>query len=201
MTSFFLSKYLFTLLIISLSASSSSATNSISSAYSIVHTLSSPILTPPLPFLISSSISARYILNSVGLRGHPCLTPFSTQNSFEISSPIFTTHLVSSYISITLSIRPSLIFLFLIISHRIFLSTLSKAALRSKNNAYTFPFLFILLPTMCFNIFIFSIVPLPILNPDCDLHQPLFSSSSFTNLLFSIFAYILYPVLVSVTPL
>ncbi|KYN41493.1 hypothetical protein ALC56_04098, partial [Trachymyrmex septentrionalis] len=200
-SNFFSSRYFLNLLIISLRPSSPSATNMISSAYSIDQTLSFPILTPPLPFFNSSSMSAKYILNKVGLKGHPCLTPFSTQNSFDTSSPIFTTHRVSSYISSTLCIRSSFIFRFLIISHKIFLSNLSKAAFRSTNKAYTLSFFFIPFPITCFNIFIFSTVPLPFLNPACDLLHPPFSSKSFTNLLFNIFAYILYPVLVSVTPL
>ncbi|KYQ53989.1 hypothetical protein ALC60_07097 [Trachymyrmex zeteki] len=172
-----------------------------SSAYSIDHILSFPTLIPPFPFFNSSSISAMYMLNRVGLIGQPCLTPFPTQNSFDTFSPILTTHLVSSYTSITLSIKPSLTPLFPIISHKTFLSTLSKAAFKSMKNAHTFFFLFNLLPTTYFKILTFSTVPLPFLKPACDLLHPSFISISFTILLFKIFAYILYPVLVIVTPL
>ncbi|KYN45274.1 hypothetical protein ALC56_00280, partial [Trachymyrmex septentrionalis] len=95
-SSFFLSKYPFSILNITLICPSSSATITISSAYSSVHTLLFPTFTPPGPFSISSSISAIYILNNVGLSGHPCLTPFFTLNSSVSSSPILTLHLVSS---------------------------------------------------------------------------------------------------------
>ncbi|KYN34001.1 hypothetical protein ALC56_11665, partial [Trachymyrmex septentrionalis] len=95
-SNFFSAKYFFTPLIISLRPSSSSAINTISSAYSIDHTFSFPTLTPPFLFFNSSSISAMYILKSVGLIGQPCLTPFSTQNFFDIFCPILTTHQVSS---------------------------------------------------------------------------------------------------------
>ncbi|KYN44642.1 hypothetical protein ALC56_00911 [Trachymyrmex septentrionalis] len=61
-------------------SASPSATNATSSAYSKHQILSFPIFTPFVYFLISSSKSAMYTLNRVGLSGHPCLTPFPTQN-------------------------------------------------------------------------------------------------------------------------
>jgi hypothetical protein len=56
-------------------------------------------LSPACAFFNISFISARYIVNSRGLRGQPCLTPFVVSNHSPSFSPTFTLFFVLAYIS------------------------------------------------------------------------------------------------------
>ncbi|KYN22469.1 hypothetical protein ALC57_05138 [Trachymyrmex cornetzi] len=88
-------------------------------------------------------MSAITKLNSRGLSGHPCLTPFAVQKLSPTSPlPTLTLLFVSLKISSTLSTSPSLTPLSLNASTNTPLSTESNAAFKSTNKATNFPSFF-----------------------------------------------------------
>ena len=94
----------------SLRSFGSFASNAISSAYARVQIFYFPTLTPAAwIFLMVSSKSAIYIVNNIGLSGHPCLTPAVVHNLDDISLFAFIVFLVSLYISPFLILKRLLI--------------------------------------------------------------------------------------------
>jgi hypothetical protein len=166
-SSFFFLTYFSRFLIISFISLSLFATITISSANARLHTFSLPTTTPTAcAFFNISSTSATYIVNSRGLSGQPCLTPFVVSNHSPSFSPTFTLFLVLAYISSTFRTSHSLIPLSLIHSNIFTLSTLSNAALKSMNNAYILPPFFLnSFLAKWSRMYTLSTVPLPFLNP------------------------------------
>src|SRR6266576_3394493 len=160
-----------------------SSISTISSANRTQQIFLPPMLLPSFSrnsFIISSS----YMLNKVGDRQHPCLTPFPILIYFVCLFPVLTITSCSLYsFSISLLSLQSTFFIFKI-SNNFLQFTLSNAfSISIKHIFIAFP-LSIYLSPIVLTTPIASLVPLPLLNPYCS--SPAFSSIFLPKRLLSI---------------